>query len=552
MKRLTLVSTLFIIVTMTAVLIPTVVGSQGSYALQGAETRITTSLADQYDPAISGNIVVYTDNRVYDNDIWYYNLSTGIEAPVTTAVGDQQLPDVCDGLVVYTDYATIDVQLFSVADGTTTNLTGAAKSSSGAPGIGQGLVAWEDNRDGNLEIYARNLATGEERRITNSPAFDQRPRVNNGVIVWQSSVNNISYICDIYSYDWASGTTRQITATPLDDERDPDVFGNYVVYDGLRNGNRDIYLFDLTIGTEKVLSMPGDQVRPNISGEFVAFEDVSTGLYHVMLWHLPTGKVFDLTAAANGPPATAGQYLNDIDGNRVVYTDDRNGQLDIYMYQFTVVSPSIQVSPQLVNFGDVEKGKSTMAIVSISNTGQLDLNLTGVSLTADSSSAFSITSAPAAPIPPGGSADVTIIFAPTAVGSFSGTLQVNSDDPYHGTVQVPLSGNGIVKEEPPEQQIQGILQFFDDSVNKGILPGSGPGNSANNRRAALRNMIEAAGDLIHDGNIAAACQQLYDAYQKTDGQPQPPDFVTGSAAPDLASRILKLMQTLGCPQCNGL
>jgi len=60
-------------------------------------------------------------------------------------------------------------------------------------------------------------------------------------------------------------------------------------------------------------------------------------------------------------------------------------------------------------------------------------------------------------------------------------------------------------------------------------------------------MIEAAGDLVEDGLLADACQQLGDAYKKTDGEDNPPDFVTGSAAADLAGTILDLMDSLGCP-----
>jgi hypothetical protein len=63
---------------------------------------------------------------------------------------------------------------------------------------------------------------------------------------------------------------------------------------------------------------------------------------------------------------------------------------------------------------------------------------------------------------------------------------------------------------------------------------------------ALRNMIEASGDLIRAGDTAAACRQLLDAYRKTDGQPRPPDFVTGEAAWGLAAMIQDLMLSLGC------
>jgi hypothetical protein len=59
-------------------------------------------------------------------------------------------------------------------------------------------------------------------------------------------------------------------------------------------------------------------------------------------------------------------------------------------------------------------------------------------------------------------------------------------------------------------------------------------------------MIDAAGDLIEEGNIAGACRQLQDAYKKTDGFPRPPDFVTGDAADDLAQKIQELRESLGC------
>ena len=61
-------------------------------------------------------------------------------------------------------------------------------------------------------------------------------------------------------------------------------------------------------------------------------------------------------------------------------------------------------------------------------------------------------------------------------------------------------------------------------------------------------MIEAAGDLIEDGLIEEACQQLMDAYRKADGlgpPGSPPDFVTGAVASDLALMIMNLRISLG-------
>ena len=126
-------------------------------------------------------------------------------------------------------------------------------------------------------------------------------------------------------------------------------------------------------------------------------------------------------------------------------------------------------------------------------------------------------------------------------------LDITSTDPDQGLLAVGLSGLGVQATVPPLQQIADILAFIDASVAGGTLVGSGPANSRQGRLNALRNMIQAAGDLIADNFLAAACGQLLDAYQRTDGVPKPPDFVAGPAAADLAQRIQTLRTTLGCP-----
>ena len=66
------------------------------------------------------------------------------------------------------------------------------------------------------------------------------------------------------------------------------------------------------------------------------------------------------------------------------------------------------------------------------------------------------------------------------------------------------------------------------------------------RLNALRNMIEATGDLIENELFEEACQQLLDAHRRMDDQPRPPDFVTGEAVSQLASMLQDLTTSLGC------
>jgi beta propeller repeat protein len=320
--------------------------AQAAGSLSGTETRVTTDPGDQYDPAISGNIVVFTDYRNADTDVYYVDLATGVEHSVIVAPGNQELTGVSGSRIVYTDYRTADVVLFDIATGTTTNLTRADKDAAGRafssidPAISGDLVAWQDSRDGNQEIYAMNLATGEERRVTDSVDIDSKPSVSGTLIVWQRCAAGGT--CDIWAYDWATGATTQITDTPASNERNPNIVGTKIVYQDDRTGTSDIDLYDLVTGIEQHLTLAGDQANPHVSGEFVSMDDLSGGLYHIKLWHYPTDEVFDVTGG------TAGQYLSDIDGNRVVYTDDRNGDLEIYMTTFQYQQSGDTTPPVIV------------------------------------------------------------------------------------------------------------------------------------------------------------------------------------------------------------
>lgn len=88
-----------------------------------------------------------------------------------------------------------------------------------------------------------------------------------------------------------------------------------------------------------------------------------------------------------------------------------------------------------------------------------------------------------------------------------------------------------------------ILLFIAMKVDDGTLTGYGPGNSAGGRLNALINMIEEAQALFESGMLEEAYEQLQDAYDRTDGESPPPDFVTGDSAPLLAALIMDLLQS---------
>ena len=115
-------------------------------------------------------------------------------------------------------------------------------------------------------------------------------------------------------------------------------------------------------------------------------------------------------------------------------------------------------------------------------------------------------------------------------------MDTDAETQIHFTTASPID------EDPIEE----ILDLIDESVEDGTLVGHGPGKSANNRLNALRNKLEDVRRLIEAERYEEACDQLWSTYRKCDGNPRPPDFVTGEAAEDLADMILLLMDDLGC------
>ena len=102
--------------------------------------------------------------------------------------------------------------------------------------------------------------------------------------------------------------------------------------------------------------------------------------------------------------------------------------------------PDISVSPTSIDFGDVETGTASDQIVTISNVGSADLQVTGLS-TANVTFSVVATSTPFI-LAPGGLQDVTIRFSPTIAGVQIGDLEITSDDPDQPLVTVSLTGNG--------------------------------------------------------------------------------------------------------------
>ena len=458
-------------------------------------------------------------------------------------------PDISNGRIVYIteqlDNALLtDVVLHDITDGSYRLLTSSLTEGVQEPRIHQDLVVWAQRSiDGGNEIVYVDLTwpEGTSPVRLDGPFTGGSGALDIGIgdqlIVWKDNQANI-WAAHRNSYD----------VFPV--EVDPNLLSQSPVTDGLwviweqfdvSTGSESIAGFNYETFEHRVFVNDSSNLRYlSLDGDYLVYRSERLGNGALFMQRLSDGSEFQITA-----PIWASEPS--ILGNKIAYVvpppSPGPGDLYVTAFEFTTPTANIVLSETELNFGDVALGDSAGQIVTVSNTGNAPLDITSITST---TSMF--TPIPGVPttVLAGGILDILVTFSPVVDGAFIESLLIQSNDPDTPSASITLIGNGVLVDAPPGEQIQAILTFMLDGQTGGTLQGNGAGQSGANRFDALMNMIEAASDMIAAGDAVGACDQLADALKKTDGDPQPPDFVTGPGAPVLGQHIVDLRTTLGC------
>ncbi len=136
-------------------------------------------------------------------------------------------------------------------------------------------------------------------------------------------------------------------------EHYPEIYEDYIVWVDYRNGNRGLYLYylgpdgipntgdDPQEGERPLITGPGNPMWPEIYGNIVVYEDDRTGDEDIYMYDFSKDKEWRITS---NPYV---QRQANVYGDIITWTDTRNGNNDIYMYK---------LGPDLEPFsGDDEK-----------------------------------------------------------------------------------------------------------------------------------------------------------------------------------------------------
>jgi TolB protein len=276
-----------------------------------------------------------------------YGLHT-VEFEVCTAVGTQASADIEEIFIVWQDNRNGDWDIYGydlqtkteyaicTADGNQTN-----------PSIGIGsildeeIIAWEDDRNGNSDIYGYrllynwyDLGLGEEIVICDDP-YEQRNPVSEGAYVyWQ---DNRGGDWDIYGmlYEDEQEANEVVICGEAGAQINPSAYYEVVAWQDNRGGDWDIYAYDVEEANEwAICNEDGNQTNPSYGGYGFVWEDDRNGNEDIYLGLCSTvlcdfNELFEYSVCID----SNSQRFPDICYHDViVWQDERGGSWDIYGY----------------------------------------------------------------------------------------------------------------------------------------------------------------------------------------------------------------------------
>jgi hypothetical protein len=239
--------------------------------------------------------------------------------------------------------------------------------------------------------------------------------------------------------------------------------GTALVFSTYLGGSNDDGAISIALDSAGNVWLKGNTQSSNFPVTPGAFQTVAGGNFDAFVSELdPTGSFLLYSSYLGGSGAEYGGATrmlavdNQSPPNVYVagYTNSTNfpiiggafqsvsaGSNDAYVSKFAP-SPNAGLAPTTLNFGNVSDGTTSAPLsVTLTNTGNENLNVSGVGLTGTNSSDFAQTSA-CGQLTAGGSCTINVTFTPTIVGTESGEVSV-TDDAANSPQLVPLSGTGV-------------------------------------------------------------------------------------------------------------
>lgn len=299
------------------------------------ETQITSVGGTKVRPRISGNRVVWADHRNGKWDIYNYNFNyPGLgDYPLIDYAGDQYYPDIYGDTLVYVDQSagTFSGNLFmyDIAAGTfPVQITDDNMGPQFSPSIYKHLIAYQTYSGPGADIFLYDAYRQEIVTVCDDPNEQRNPTIYGRRIFWEDNRNGNWDIYMFYYYyytgamlhlEWPLSPILEHNMAVKPNQADPHIWGNNLVFADDQNGNWDIYMYSFhnkLWGTLIPISTaPDDEFGPRVFADKIVWyddQDPSPSIISqsdIFLWKRPPGADLAISASDNPDPVKTGDYI---------------------------------------------------------------------------------------------------------------------------------------------------------------------------------------------------------------------------------------------------